>query len=200
MKRAAKKRPGLIGCGLGAIIRLPRRLPRSIPRRLLTHLLIVAALSLASCTTLEKKAPSSVAAVQGVPKQYEASYKDARLIPYLNAPLYKDGLINYPYVADDERKAAILTGYALLRSGMTTKELRSIVGMGAPDGIYPHNFTYKDEKKPTLIGFTYLYVLKRDIERGPGYLKQEISVLLRFNFEGRLYRTSTIGFQLEDPF
>ncbi len=102
----------------------------------------------------------------------------------------------YPYVAQEQRRKTIMEGVDKLRSGNSAELVREL--LGPPDEVYP----LYDKRKPHLkrvIGFNYVYVLRRDAERGAAYLKNEESIIIRFNPNRRLFRVVIYGFEHRSP-
>ena len=89
-------------------------------------------------------------------------------------------IAEYPHVASPGRAAAIRAGYAKIEPGMSSPEVREV--LGEPDEVRPlHAPT---AKRPDVIGQTYWYVLRRLVAHGSQSERQESVVRVRFDLDG----------------
>ncbi|NOT89688.1 MAG: hypothetical protein HOP03_16130 [Lysobacter sp.] len=86
----------------------------------------------------------------------------------------------YPHVAAPERAATIRAGYVRIKPGMSSAEVRNL--MGEPDEIRP--LYAPMAKKPDAIGQTCWYVLQRLAEHGSQNERQESAVRVSFDLQG----------------
>ncbi|GGG46700.1 hypothetical protein [Bizionia arctica] len=86
--------------------------------------------------------------------------------------------IEYPYQASEKRKMTILNNMNKLEKGMTKAQVIEL--MTLPDDA---NLTYdfKKANSDNVIGFSLVYLLRRNIESGSGLEKNE--KLLRIHFD-----------------
>lgn len=86
--------------------------------------------------------------------------------------------IEYPYCASEKRSMIILNNMNTLKKGMTKEEVINL--MNQPDEA---NLThkYKKSESDNVIGFSLVYILKRDIYSGSVNEKNE--QLLRIYFD-----------------
>ncbi|NMH87979.1 hypothetical protein [Flavivirga algicola] len=91
--------------------------------------------------------------------------------------LYQEN-INYPYSASEKRKAIILNNMNKLEKGMTKNEVIKLITY--PDEV---NLTYefKNAKPESVIGFSLVYLLRRNAKSGSTIEKKE--QLLRVHFD-----------------
>lgn len=101
-----------------------------------------------------------------------------------NIELFQES-IEYPYIASEKRKIAILENMNKLEKGMTKGQVIEL--MTQPDEA---NSTYKFKKATSdnVIGFSLVYILKRDVESGGVLEKDEHLIRIHFdNFEKLLW-------------
>lgn len=89
-------------------------------------------------------------------------------------------IATYPHIAGPERSAAIRAGYVRIKPGMSTAEVRGI--LGEPDEIRP--LYAPMAKHPQAIGQTCWYVLRRLAEHGSQSERQESAVRVSFDLQG----------------
>lgn len=89
-------------------------------------------------------------------------------------------IATYPHIAGPERSAAIRAGYVRIQPGMSSAEVRGI--LGEPDEIRP--LYAPMAKHPKVIGQTCWYVLQRLAEHGSQSERQESAVRVSFDLQG----------------
>lgn len=89
-------------------------------------------------------------------------------------------IATYPHIAGPERSAAIRAGYVRIKPGMSSAEVRGI--LGEPDEIRP--LYAPMAKHPQAIGQTSWYVLQRLVEHGSQSERQESAVRVSFDLQG----------------
>ncbi len=91
--------------------------------------------------------------------------------------------IEYPYKASEKRKVLILDNMNKLKKGMTKEEVINL--MTQPDEV---NLTYKfiKTKSNNVIGFSLVYILKRDMHLGSFLEKKEQLLRIHFDNSGKL--------------
>jgi hypothetical protein len=88
-------------------------------------------------------------------------------------------IATYPHLAGPERSAAIRSGYMRIKPGMSSAEVRGI--LGEPDEIRP--LYAPMAKHPQAIGQTCWYVLRRLSEHGSQRERQESAVRVSFDLQ-----------------
>ena len=86
----------------------------------------------------------------------------------------------YPHIAGPERSTAIRAGYLRIAPGMSSAEVRDM--LGEPDEI--RALYAPMAKHPKAIGQTYWYVLQRLAEHGSQSERQESAVRVSFDLHG----------------
>lgn len=95
----------------------------------------------------------------------------------------------YPFVASQQRAAAIRGEYNRVMAGMSPAEVRVI--LGDPDEIRPlYEPVPKEEKQ---IGYTYWYVIRRLVRDGSVNEKKESLVRITFGLDNRVSRVDSWG-------
>ncbi|MFK7772134.1 MAG: hypothetical protein AB8F94_08340 [Saprospiraceae bacterium] len=93
--------------------------------------------------------------------------------------------IDYPYVASKQRNTVILENMNMLKKGMTIDQ--TIALLTNPDEV---NLTYKFKKakfeEDNVIGFSVVYLLRRDTEKGSVVEKNEQLLRIHFNDSEKL--------------
>ncbi len=95
--------------------------------------------------------------------------------------------ISYPYKASKERQQIIYNNINKVKVGLSKKEVLEI--MTKPDEA---NLTYKYIKVKTgkelenIVGFSLMYLLKREVERGSVIEKNEQGIRISFDKSGRV--------------
>lgn len=86
--------------------------------------------------------------------------------------------IEYPYTASEERKTVVLQNMNKLRKGMSKEQVFELVTQ--PDEA---NLTYKFKKAKSdnVIGFSLVYILRRDMYSGS--IREKNEQLLRIHFD-----------------
>lgn len=104
--------------------------------------------------------------------------------------------IEYPYSASEEREEVILANMNKLKKGMIKNQ---VVGLlTAPDEV---NLTYRfpnAKSKDNIVGFSLVYVLRRNVESGSVVEKNEKLLRIHFDSSGRLvwsYSSDIEGFK-----
>ena len=85
----------------------------------------------------------------------------------------------YPHVAGPERSAAIRAGYAKIKPGMSSAEVRAV--LGEPDEVRP--LYAPMAKRPDAIGQTCWYVLRRLAAHGSQRERQESVVRVSLDLD-----------------
>ena len=85
----------------------------------------------------------------------------------------------YPHIAGPERSAAIRAGYAKIEPGMSSAEVRAV--LGEPDEVRP--LYAPMAKRPDLVGQTCWYVLRRLAAHGSQRERQESVVRVSFDLD-----------------
>lgn len=85
----------------------------------------------------------------------------------------------YPHITGPERSAAIRAGYAKIKPGMSSAEVRAV--LGEPDEVRP--LYAPMAKKPDAIGQTCWYVLRRLAAHGSQRERQESVVRVSFDLD-----------------
>lgn len=92
--------------------------------------------------------------------------------------------VNYPYSASIERAKVIQDNMNTLKKGMMKKQVIEL--LTAPDEV---NYTYKSIKsisKNNIVGFSLVYILRRNKETGSENEKGEKLLRIHFNDSGKL--------------
>lgn len=91
--------------------------------------------------------------------------------------------IEYPYIASEKRKTVILNNMNKLKKGMTKEDVINL--MTQPDEA---NMTYKFKKAKSddVIGFSLVYILRRDTNSERTLEKNEHLLRIHFNNSGKL--------------
>ena len=100
-------------------------------------------------------------------------------------------IATYPHIAGPERSAAIRTGYVRSKPGMSSAEVRGI--LGEPDEIRP--LYAPMAKHPQAIGQTNWYVLQRLVEHGSQSERQESAVRVSFDLQGVVTAVDALGLE-----
>lgn len=100
-------------------------------------------------------------------------------------------IATYPHIAGPERSAAIRTGYVRIKPGMSSAEVRGI--LGEPDEIRP--LYAPMAKHPQAIGQTNWYVLQRLVEHGSQSERQESAVRVSFDLQGVVTAVDALGLE-----
>ncbi len=98
--------------------------------------------------------------------------------------------INTPYIASEKRKAVILDNMNKLEKGMTKNQVIQL--MTYPDEI---NLTYKfkHSKSEDVIGFSLVYLLRRNAKSGSVIEKNEQLLRIHFDNSEKLLWTYSSG-------
>jgi hypothetical protein len=91
--------------------------------------------------------------------------------------------ITYPYSASAERAAFILNGYLLVKVGMSQAEVDEI--FPGPDEVNP---VYDAVKQGEKIGYSHVYLLKREQKHGSMNERKEHLVRIGFDLNHRVVR------------
>jgi hypothetical protein len=98
--------------------------------------------------------------------------------------------INYPYSASEERANLILANMNKLEKGMTKNQVIEL--LTAPDEV---NLSYKSIKsKDNIIGFSLVYILRRNVENGSIIEKNEKLLRIHFDDSGKLIWNYSIDY------
>ncbi len=100
-------------------------------------------------------------------------------------------IATYPHIAGPERSAAIRAGYVRIKPGMSSAEVRGI--LGEPDEIRP--LYAPMAKHPQAIGQTNWYVLQRLVEHGSQSERQESAVRVSFDLQGVVTAVDALGLE-----
>jgi outer membrane protein assembly factor BamE (lipoprotein component of BamABCDE complex) len=104
--------------------------------------------------------------------------------------LVHSATLNYPYVANPQRRSVIEQGYKKIEKGMTSKQVEE--QLGEPDEIRPlYEPRVKNGKK---IGVTYWYIIERKQRSGSVKERAEKLVRVSFNLKDRVTRVDHWGF------
>jgi len=98
--------------------------------------------------------------------------------------------IDYPYIVSEKRKAVVLENMNKLEKGMTKNQVIEL--MTYPDEA---NLTYKFKKaksEDNVVGFSLVYILRRNVEIGSVIEKNEQLLRIHFDDSGKLLWTYSI--------
>lgn len=98
-------------------------------------------------------------------------------------------IATYPHIAGPERSAAIRAGYVRIKPGMSSADVRDI--LGEPDEVRP--LYAPMAKHPKTIGQTCWYVLRRLAEHGSQSERQESAVRVSFDLQGAVSAVDAWG-------
>jgi len=98
------------------------------------------------------------------------------------------GLLSYPYEADANRVNQIKSGVHKLQVG--DELATAITYMGRPDEL---NATFDKNNWEKRIGYSLVYVIRRDQKHGSVIDKNEALVRIHFNFDDAVTRIDLVG-------
>ncbi|WP_234859498.1 hypothetical protein [Aquimarina aquimarini] len=93
-------------------------------------------------------------------------------------------VIPYPYTASEKRRKVILNTMNALKKGMSKKQVIEL--LTAPDEANLRYKWIKTKSKDNVSGFSFVYILKRDKEKGSEIEKAEQLIRIHFDTLGKL--------------
>lgn len=99
-----------------------------------------------------------------------------------NTELYQKN-IEYPYYASEKRKKVILNSMNKLKKGMTKEEVISLITQPDEDNL---TYKFKKDKSDNIVGFSLVYILRRDTNSGSVIEKNEQLIRIHFDNSEKL--------------